>query len=460
MANSFDEFARSISEEVTCAICLEELKEPKMLLCSHNVCRQCLELMSRNKNLIDIVCPVCRKPTPIPKGGVRCLPTNAAIIRVVEATLARKARIEIQESLLTEKPMVELLAKKISDLDKPLRVLKEIQEKADKLVNVIRNQEANLCREVEEFYGRKCETIDGEKSDLDKLHSSASKCVQEAETILKQRWPDPTKTINAAKALKEQIEKITELDLNRDTSTLEDLEFKMNAEANIRGILKDETFGKLFTSASNKAALGDDSILQARATTESKSDMMSESLRGASKTPSKTQSTMTTRSQVRDIAANNSELVMSEPSKHLKLNLVPFVTGENYCDFCALAANLICKTCLKTICDKCKHVYTQDLCPPTKRDHQFENINEQSPSTNKAADKDSSSSWSCERCTFLNSSRNRICAVCATSRGVNQVALPKNGRKCHSCTYANEKGATICKMCHCTLGLDNPESYI
>ncbi|XP_031561991.1 uncharacterized protein LOC116297826 [Actinia tenebrosa] len=147
--------------------------------------------------------------------------------------------------------------------------------------------------------------------------------------------------------------------------------------------------------------------------------------------------------------------------KHQKLNLVPFVTGENYCDFCALAANLICKICLKTICDKCKHVYTQDLCPPTKRDHQFENINEQSPSTNKPTDKDSSSSWTCERCTFLNSSRNRICAVCATSRGVNQVDLPKSGsRKCHSCTYANEEGATICKMCHCTVGLDNPESYI
>ena len=65
------EALQKIQEQVTCGICLDFYKQPKLLKCCHVYCQECLQrLVGRRAGL---PCPQCRKVTPLPVGGVENL---------------------------------------------------------------------------------------------------------------------------------------------------------------------------------------------------------------------------------------------------------------------------------------------------------------------------------------------------------------------------------------------------
>ena len=59
---------QKIQEQVTCGICLDSYKQPKLLKCFHVYCEQCLQCLVRGG--AGLPCPQCRKVTPLPVGGV------------------------------------------------------------------------------------------------------------------------------------------------------------------------------------------------------------------------------------------------------------------------------------------------------------------------------------------------------------------------------------------------------
>ena len=63
-----EEALQKIQEQVTCVICLDLYKEPKLLKCFHVYCEQCLQCLVRGRARLP--CPQCRKVTPLPVGGV------------------------------------------------------------------------------------------------------------------------------------------------------------------------------------------------------------------------------------------------------------------------------------------------------------------------------------------------------------------------------------------------------
>ena len=63
-----EEALRKIQEQVTCGICLDSYKQPKLLKCFHVYCEQCLQSLVRGG--ARLLCPQCRKVTPLPLGGV------------------------------------------------------------------------------------------------------------------------------------------------------------------------------------------------------------------------------------------------------------------------------------------------------------------------------------------------------------------------------------------------------
>ena len=75
-----------------CPICYQLFNNPKYLPCHHSYCEQCLEKMQvQNK----IICPECRKEAAVPAGGVKDLPSNFFINRMVnELVLKRKVEGE------------------------------------------------------------------------------------------------------------------------------------------------------------------------------------------------------------------------------------------------------------------------------------------------------------------------------------------------------------------------------
>ena len=60
---------QKIQEQVTCGICLEPCKQPKLLKCFHVFCEQCLQTLVRREGQ-SLPCPDCRKVTQLPVGGV------------------------------------------------------------------------------------------------------------------------------------------------------------------------------------------------------------------------------------------------------------------------------------------------------------------------------------------------------------------------------------------------------
>ena len=60
---------QKIQEQVTCGICLEPYKQPKLLKCFHVFCEQCLQTLVRREGK-SLPCPACRKVTQLPASGV------------------------------------------------------------------------------------------------------------------------------------------------------------------------------------------------------------------------------------------------------------------------------------------------------------------------------------------------------------------------------------------------------
>ncbi|PVD33106.1 hypothetical protein C0Q70_08555 [Pomacea canaliculata] len=79
-----NKLAQEIHDEfLTCKICLEGFKSPKSLDCLHTFCEQCIEnhvvsecSYKKYTDYREFTCPLCRKRTQLPLGGVKKLPDN------------------------------------------------------------------------------------------------------------------------------------------------------------------------------------------------------------------------------------------------------------------------------------------------------------------------------------------------------------------------------------------------
>lgn len=90
--------AQEIHDEfLVCKICLEAYKSPKSLNCLHTFCEQCIEnhILSEStyKKYTDyreFTCPLCRKRTQLPIGGVKKLPDNFLVSSLSEIVQRQK----------------------------------------------------------------------------------------------------------------------------------------------------------------------------------------------------------------------------------------------------------------------------------------------------------------------------------------------------------------------------------
>jgi len=83
-----------------CRLCSRTYRQPKMLVCQHTFCADCLEthyemdeqdrpyrfLLSHNR---DLSCPCCRSRTPLPTGGISRLPDNFFVANLTDVIRRR-----------------------------------------------------------------------------------------------------------------------------------------------------------------------------------------------------------------------------------------------------------------------------------------------------------------------------------------------------------------------------------
>lgn len=90
--SSGSKLAQEIHDEfLVCKICLEGYKNPKCLTCLHTFCEECIEnhVMSEStykkySDYREFTCPLCRKRTQLPVGGVKKLSDNFLVSSLSE----------------------------------------------------------------------------------------------------------------------------------------------------------------------------------------------------------------------------------------------------------------------------------------------------------------------------------------------------------------------------------------
>ena len=83
---------KKVAGLLNCPVCYETYKRPKYLPCYHSYCEGCVEKLQTGS---DITCPECRETSVVPTGGVKDLPNNFFINRLLdEVDLKRKVEGE------------------------------------------------------------------------------------------------------------------------------------------------------------------------------------------------------------------------------------------------------------------------------------------------------------------------------------------------------------------------------
>lgn len=86
---------KKATESLSCPVCLQIFKNPKYLPCYHSYCEECLAKLHTQS---EIKCPECREVAKIPEGGVKSLPNNFLVNRLVD-DLILKSKVEDEDEV-------------------------------------------------------------------------------------------------------------------------------------------------------------------------------------------------------------------------------------------------------------------------------------------------------------------------------------------------------------------------
>ena len=103
--------------QLLCGVCLEFLREPKLLDCGHSFCQQCLESVVKYQGSCrtvdspledEVECPSCRRPTRLRGPGidaVKALRTSFNLKELVEIVSEEKEAAETRDKLNLAAPL-------------------------------------------------------------------------------------------------------------------------------------------------------------------------------------------------------------------------------------------------------------------------------------------------------------------------------------------------------------------
>ena len=74
-----------LDEEITCPVCQEHFRDPKILPCLHYYCKECVRQLALRAGASNpFACPECRKETVLPQNDPDQLPTAFFVNRMKE----------------------------------------------------------------------------------------------------------------------------------------------------------------------------------------------------------------------------------------------------------------------------------------------------------------------------------------------------------------------------------------
>ena len=80
------------TSNLTCAVCLSRMKEPKLLPCLHSYCKACLEGILHRSKTKTITCPQCRSEQAVPQKGVGEFPTDFVLENALDFEAIKESK--------------------------------------------------------------------------------------------------------------------------------------------------------------------------------------------------------------------------------------------------------------------------------------------------------------------------------------------------------------------------------
>lgn len=87
---------RKLEEALTCSICLDTFRDPRILKCRHTFCLSCLHNLYRTSYSKFIKCPNCKQETPVEANGVEGLEKNKELDSISKVHEKMKNIVESQ----------------------------------------------------------------------------------------------------------------------------------------------------------------------------------------------------------------------------------------------------------------------------------------------------------------------------------------------------------------------------
>ena len=91
---AFTRVLENLEADVTCGICFDQYREPKLLPCAHYFCRRCIRRVAEHAHGKPFPCPLCSEATTLPMNGVDELPTAYFVEHLLEVHRAMNANKE------------------------------------------------------------------------------------------------------------------------------------------------------------------------------------------------------------------------------------------------------------------------------------------------------------------------------------------------------------------------------
>ena len=93
-SDAVSEVLKNLEAEITCGICYEHYRDPKLLPCGHYFCKRCVRRLAQHANGKPFPCPMCSEPTTLPSQGVDELPAAFFVASMLATFAAFDSRKE------------------------------------------------------------------------------------------------------------------------------------------------------------------------------------------------------------------------------------------------------------------------------------------------------------------------------------------------------------------------------
>ncbi|XP_077555540.1 tripartite motif containing protein thin isoform X1 [Haemaphysalis longicornis] len=212
-----------LEQLLTCAICLDRYRNPKLLPCQHSFCADpCLEGLQDYARR-QIKCPECRAETRIPYNGVQTFPTNVTLVRFLE--LHRDVTGEEPEPLPSSMERCHVCSEK-SYVTRCSHCEKKVCETCKEAhLDIMRREISRICNQVRRCLNRLNDHLAQNSKNQDKLTHNCALVKEELDDLIN-RYVKALQLVHSK--LKTEIDVYLQQELKQLSALSEDVETEVN----------------------------------------------------------------------------------------------------------------------------------------------------------------------------------------------------------------------------------------